>query len=126
MQLQNAGDLGGNSARIPCHISPVVPKRDDPCFGAGVIPVDVAPTGLGRVHGSPVEFHRNPVLTVVIVEIAGPPAYPADGLALCSRQPMRPFDAANIVPLQYRVDAAVDIGEGSSQLGAPSQSRPGR
>ena len=57
----------------------------------------------------PVEFHGDPELLVMVVQIAGPPAYPTDGLPFRPRQSMAPFDRPDIVPLQYRMNAAVDI-----------------
>jgi len=74
----------------------------------------------------PIEFHGDPELPVVVVQIACPTAYPADGLAFRAGKSMAPFDAANIVPLQHRVDAFADVGKCADQFGAPSQPRPCR
>src|SRR5262249_14950591 len=126
VQLQDASDLGGDPAWLLGHVRPVVSERDDACLHAGVVPVDVTPAGLGRMRDPAIEFHGNPKLTVAIVQVAGPLADVADGLPSRAGEPMRPFNAVNIAPLQYRVDAVADISEGRGQLRAPAKPGPGR
>ena len=69
VQLQDAGDLSGNSARVICHISPAVPERNNPNASAGVVPADVAPAGLGRMRSPAIEFDGNAEVPVAVVEV---------------------------------------------------------
>src|SRR5262249_59754055 len=80
VQLQEAGDVGGDPAWLLGHVRPVVSERDNARLCAGVVPVDVTPAGLSRMCNPAIEFHGNPKLTVAIVQVAGLPAHVADGL----------------------------------------------
>jgi hypothetical protein len=107
---EHPGDLGSDPAGLLGHIRPAVPECHDARLGAGVIPVNVPPACVNGMRRPPIEFHGDPELLVMIVQIAGTAAHPAEGLPFRARQSMAPFDAANIVPLQYRVNAVVNVG----------------
>jgi hypothetical protein len=69
----------------------------------------------------PIEFHGDPELAVVVVQIASTPAHPAEYLPYGAGQSVAPLNAANVVPLQYRVNTVTDVGKRTDQPGAPSK-----
>jgi len=123
-QLEYLGDFSRHPARVVRHIRPAISERDDARSRAGVVPVDVAPAGLGRVRRLAIEFHSHPELRIAIVEVADALADPTQCLPFGAREAMRPFDAPDVTPLQDRVDAISDVAECVGQLSSPPQFRP--
>src|ERR1700746_317896 len=77
-------DLGGDPARLLCHLRPAVPERDNAHACAGVVPARIAPAGLSGMGGLAVELNHYRELPVVVVQVARPTACSADGLSFRS------------------------------------------
>ena len=68
----------------------------------------------------PIEFHGDSEVRVMVIQVAGPPAHAAEDLPCGAGQSMAAFNAANVVPLQNRVDAVADVSKRTDQPGTPS------
>ncbi len=68
----------------------------------------------------PIEFHGDPEARVMVVQIAGPAAHAAEDLPRGAGQSMVAFNAANVVPLQHRVNTVADVSKRADQPGTPS------
>src|SRR6516165_3243835 len=99
-QPQHLADLGSHLARMRGHVGPAVPEGEESKGGTGVVPVDVAPAGFCRMCYLAIEFHGDPELLVMVVQIAATPGDLARRLPHCPWQPMWSFDVPDIAELK--------------------------
>jgi hypothetical protein len=96
MSAQDGGDFCGGSAAPLGGVGPAVSERPRAQDLVGVVPVGIAPAAFFRVRREPVEFDADAVL-IQVVQVPGPAAEPALGLAPRGGQAMSAFDAVDVV-----------------------------